>query len=289
MGFKVPKAVGPMWGELREHSEVTNGSMSRCQRKHILRPVATLVRCKFVQDISFSCLLLYLLFRWPTRAVEVSEAYQSPTNAVAVELTQHRIRLVATPLESLLRLIASNSASIIPTTAWHLLATYPTTHWFKCWTTKEILFRPAAHILSKTCAPTSTKRWRSIITCLELSPAQLNLIQTASGSFNTRTMIAAGSRSNQLGMAATWQLQAPTAERLWGCRIRWYGGLSIKAERPARTGSAPLRPKTVSCTLGTVSRTRARWWRRSPIETEVPSGAITTMRHTACSSSGRRA
>ena len=67
IGIKVPNAVGPMWGELREHSEVTTGSMSRCQRKRILRSVATLVWCKSVQVVSISGLLLYLLFRWPTR------------------------------------------------------------------------------------------------------------------------------------------------------------------------------------------------------------------------------
>lgn len=158
-----------MWGELREHSEVTNGSMSRCQRKHILRPVATLVWCKFVHVISISYLLLYLLFGWPTRAVGSSKAYQCLTNAVAFELTQHPIRLVATTLESLLRLIASNSASIIPSYSMATPSDIPNHPLVQMLDYQGDPFRPAAHISSKTSAPTSTKRWRSTITFPELS------------------------------------------------------------------------------------------------------------------------
>ena len=110
MGIKVPSTVEPMWGQQREHCEVTTGTLSSCQRKRILQPIATLVWCKLVQVVSILCLLLYLPFR-PRRVVGFSKAYQSHAYAIALELTEHLIRFIATKLES--QSIAPKSTSII--------------------------------------------------------------------------------------------------------------------------------------------------------------------------------
>lgn len=114
MGIKVPNTVEPMWGELQEHRHVTAGTpwtVSSCQRKRILRSVATLVWCTLEQIVSISCFLLYLPFR-PTRAPRVSIAYRVHANAVAFEVIEHLIQFISTILGSLLQLIASDSASI---------------------------------------------------------------------------------------------------------------------------------------------------------------------------------
>jgi hypothetical protein len=114
MGIKVPNTVEPMWGQQREQCDVTTGTfdLSSCQRKRILQPIATLVWCKLVQVVSVLCLQPYLPFR-PRRVVGFSKAYQSYTNAVALELIEHLTRSIATKLESLLQIIAPKSTSLI--------------------------------------------------------------------------------------------------------------------------------------------------------------------------------
>lgn len=120
VGIKVPSTVEPMWGELREHCEETIGTVSSCQRKHILRSVAALVWCKFTQIIYISWLLLYLPYRRRIRAVGIPKAYQSHTSAAALKLTEHLIRFIATQLQLLLGIIAPKSTTNISN---HTMAT----------------------------------------------------------------------------------------------------------------------------------------------------------------------
>jgi hypothetical protein len=112
MGIKVPNTVEPMWGELQEHPKVTTGTVSSCQRKPILRSVATLVWNTLEQIVSISCLLLYLP-SGPTRARGSSTIYSVHINAVILDVIEHLIRSISTILELLLQLIASDSAIII--------------------------------------------------------------------------------------------------------------------------------------------------------------------------------
>lgn len=113
IGIKVPSTVEPVWGELREHREETIGTVSSCQRKHILRSVAALVWCKFAQVIDILWFLLYHSFRRQIRVVGIPKAYQSHTSAAALELTEHPKRFIATQLEFLLGIIAQKSTAII--------------------------------------------------------------------------------------------------------------------------------------------------------------------------------